>query len=362
MSAAAIRAFKRNRGEWYSFFARRLRSSGAKITYVEMFRLDAERYRGHARGIVSQLVVRRLNDNGNNLAKALEGIFPDDEVTTIRLAQSGSNERLVTMLFGLSRRIKLLKAIRRMWTLELTAVWVMLTLAMAVLTVAPPVLANFLLNTFDNVPVKSWAKEARWVLSYADWLKHWAVPLFSVIGLGAYLIVRSLTRLTGPRREWLDEHVGLYRMFRDLRSVNFLSQMALLTERKSSGGGTLEDAIDTLRMNSHDAWWRWRYQQILDKMHGGVNSAAEAFNTRLMPLEAYWFFSEVSSVSGESDAFQETMAWIEETFLDRFRSGLALVRWVMVAISVVIMFSFLGFSYYLQSAQLDALQKYSKRR
>jgi|GEM_PF-6118177 len=99
--------FARHLGDYYEDLASWLEQS-KDLRLLDVFTLDAQRFQGTPRGVLSAIWADRYQETGANLAQTWEGFLPADDIAVVRAQQDQGGQALVGALRDLARtsRIK----------------------------------------------------------------------------------------------------------------------------------------------------------------------------------------------------------------------------------------------------------------
>jgi len=330
----AIMRFHKQRADYYTYLASLFRNSETKP--IEIFRTDAQRYGAAPRGVLSALWDERFESGGADLAATWEGTLPDAELMILRLTADGGSQSLAIALESMARVARVSDQVKSeaVGTLATAAVALMLALLSLALL---PILAVAQYKESLDVPVRYWFAVAHSLLDWSQWVSANGISCAVVlIGLVAWT-AWSVRAFVAPVRCFLDEHVALYRIARDVEGMRFLIVMAELTRPRGNNMSTLLASLEALRANSANPWLSWRLDDVLTRMNASGGVTLDYLDNGLMPKEVFWYLRDLEESHGNaSTAFALTADYIQRLQLPRFVKSLARVRWAVLICAVLI--------------------------
>lgn len=331
----AASAFKRQRAEYYLNVGALLEASKGNTKIIDIFEKDAQRYGKKPRGILAAYWAQKFMACAD-LADTWQGTLPDDEVAIIRASRNAGLGALATAFRDIGRIAKLTDRIKKESILTVSAGLIGATIALVMVTVYPIYASGMLQDIFVYLPAENWGPQGRSLIAHANWVKeYWLIalaPLFVI----AYYVHWSVNNLTGPIRNWLDQHVAIYRTIRDVKGTLFLATMATLTRKRGGTMFTLDTALNTVAQSSTSPWFKWRIYEILASVDKTGATTSDAFDTNLLNREMYYFLRDVQEARGFSEGFEEVGAYIEGTVQEAIIKHMVKYRWIMLLASLVV--------------------------
>ncbi|KWT65011.1 MULTISPECIES: hypothetical protein [unclassified Variovorax] len=330
----AAAKFRRQRADYYTYIADKLDGGKGDIKLLGIFEKDADRYGSTARAKLSAYWAEEYSTNGANLSAAWRGTLPDDEVAIIDVAQDAGAGALLAALRDVARIARLSDQVRNESVGTLAAAAVGLTIALVMLTVFPWFSAHKLQDIYSFIPLDQWGPKGTFFNAWAANVQSYG--LYGVLLLICVIVTLhwTLNNLTGGLRDWLDEHVALYRVVRDVKGALFLATMATLTRKRGNTMFTLSESLSTFARSVRSPWLRWRVEQIAEGVDATGAVGTEAFRTNLLSMEMYYFLQDMQEARGFSEGFEETGRYVEKTMLARILKRMAVYRWVMLISAV----------------------------
>lgn len=331
----AASRFSRQRADYYFYLSSVLKSAAGNLKVLQIFENDSGRYQGTPRGVLSDYFYDIYSNNGGDIAAAFEGIFPDDEVANLRVGQEAGENGIVGALEDVSRLAKLSIRVRNESLATIAAGVVGIAIAVAMLTAFPIFAVNAIQNAYSFLPVEAWGKTGKRLYAYADGVRIYGVYVGLIGALLGYYVLWSIDNVTSPIREFLDEHVAIYRVIRDIKGALFLSTMSTLTRRRGNVMFTLRQSLETYSDSARSPWLKWRVGQIIDGADLSGAIGTDAFKTGLLSKEMYYFLEDMQRANGFAEGFLATGNHVESTVLTAILVRMTVYRWVLLGLALV---------------------------
>lgn len=358
---AAIR-FRPERAAYYEYLARMIEASRGEIKILQLLERDAERYTGRPRGALCGHWAQLYAENGSNLADALQGTLPDDEVAILRIAQDAGDGALLAALQDVARIARLTDQVAHGVLATLAAALVGLGIAVAMLTVFPVFSAGKLREIYGFVPLEQWGPHGRAFTAHAERVKAWGLDALLLVGLLASWLHWSVANLTGPLRDWLDGHVLFYRVLRDVKGALFLATLATLSRRRGNTLFTLRQSLEAFAQCVRSPWQQWRVQEILDNIDVTGATSPEVFNTRLLSAPMFFYLRDLQESRGFAAGFEETGHYVEASVLHTVLAQLGIYRWLLLLFGVLAVVAVMGWQYAVIYEMKGVMQSYFSSR
>jgi len=330
----AASKFRRQRADYYGYIADKLEGTKGEVKMLSIFEKDAERYGTTARAKLSAYWAEAYSTNGANLSAAWRGTLPDDEVATIDMAQDAGAGALLAALRDVARIARLTDQVRNETVGTLAAAAVGMTIAILMLTVFPMFSAHKLQEIYSFIPLDQWGSKGKFFNAWADNVQAYGLYVVLLLVVAIVSIQWTLNNLVGPVRDWLDEHVALYRTVRDVKGALFLATMSTLTRKRGNTMFTLSESLSTFARSVRSPWLRWRVEQIAEGVDTTGAIGTEAFRTNLLSMEMYYYLQDMHEARGFSEGFEETGRYVEKTLLQKILKRMAVYRWVILGCAV----------------------------
>ena len=326
--------FNKHRAEYYKYLASMLEASKGGTKFSTLFERDAQRYEGRPRGVLASYWSNVYLNNGGNLAETWQGTMPDDEVSIIRVAQNAAGDAITFALRDVSRVAMLSDRVKKEVMGTLSAAIIGLAIATFMATVFVVFSSTKLQEVYSFIPLDVWGPKGKAFNSHAEHVKEYGLYAVIVIFLIGFYFSWTVNNLTGPIRDWLDTHVAVYRTIRDIKGALFLSTMSTLTRRRSGVMYTLGESLSTLSQSARSPWFKWRVDEVLERIENSGATGSDAFQTNIISAEMFYYLRDTQEARGFSEGFEETGKYVENTILDAIISNMTIYRWAMLLTGV----------------------------
>ena len=341
----AATRFNKVRADYYRYAAAILKSSGGAIKILQLFENDLVRFEGKPRGILCAYWYERYSANGGNLADTFQGTLPDDEVAIIRVSQDAGGEALILALEDVSRMAKLTDQIKAESMATVFAGLIGLTIALLMLTIFPIFSVKELAHAYDFLPLDAWGAKGKKYHAYATWMEAHLLHLAIVLVFIGVTLRWSFGSYIGKGREFLDNHISVYRISRDLKGALFLATMSTLTKKRGGIMFTLKQSLEIFSESARTPWLKWRINQIIDGADQTGAIGVESFNTGMVSRDMYFYLEDMQKAKGFSEGFEETGKYVEESLLKDIIKKMMAYRWLMLVSSLVVGIGIFGWQF-----------------
>ena len=164
----SVHAFQKSRSDFYEDKSTLLMSSDKKL--IDIFSVDSGRYAGTPRGVISSIWVRRLEENGADLADAWFGTLPDDEVAVLSVQQIGGTNAIAMALKDMARMSKLTELVVAETRRTVGVAAIALLIGLSAITVFPLFAVDLLKESLE-MPTSAWGSSGRALAAWADIIK-----------------------------------------------------------------------------------------------------------------------------------------------------------------------------------------------
>lgn len=319
--------FRPVRADYYEYLADLMAQTGGRKTLRDLFADDAIRHGPRtARGRLAAHWLARYQESGGDLGASFERTLPDEDVLLIRIGQRAGAGAFEQALYDLAKLTRLVDEARRSFVATTTVGLLAVLIALLAIAAIPLFTVPRLKQTF-TLPTEYLYPLTRRLYGFADTIDAYA--LSAGIGLVAvvYLGVWSLHSLVGPLRQRLDRW-AIWRLYRDLQGVRFLSSLATLLRRRGNVSTQLREAL-ALQGAGAGPWLRWHVDAMLARVDAGQVGAA-TFDTGIVDAETFWYLRDMIDTRGLDDGLQRASDRIERRTLGLVARRAAFLRWVLL--------------------------------
>jgi hypothetical protein len=321
--------FKAKRADYYEFLAELLNNRGLEQTLLLTFEQDSWRHAGtSSRGRLATWWAARYAASGGDLVQTWRHTLPASDLQSIALAQQAGQGALVQTLASLARQIRLWQGCMGHFWQTIAVGLVAIMVALGCLLVLPIWTAPRLTQAFASVPTDYYGPSTialiGWVESVKRYWSLWLLGLCMSLGLVGW----SLTGLTGPIRDRLDGF-GVWRLYRDLQAMRFLSGTATLLDALSPSGVSLRTVVMTQQQQA-SAWLADHLGRMVQQLDAGAD-ALSSLNTGLLTGDAWWRFVDVVRIHGLAKGLGTASGAIGEMLKGQLGRRAQVLRWTLLA-------------------------------
>ena len=338
----AARAFAKKRSDYYYYLASVLRSSSGRMTILDIFMNDAERYASKPRGKLTAYWAQQHQENGADLVETWRGTLPDSDLmmmsSAIRTGGPGALEQALEDTARVSGLVAKAKGIF-VSTVIVGAFAVALGFGMAY--AMPTFFLPTIQESFSFVPLELWGPKGKAMLSFAEFLKSYSVVC--LIGIVAFIswVSWSLANYTGPGRAWLDRKAPLYTLYRDFMSATFIATLASMLKKRGNVSMNLREAIEVIKEASNP-WMSWHCGKMMLNIEEMGGQSADIFNTGIMQDEDFFFMSDMVRIKGFDEGLRLAGERTEKETIKSIEKKAGVLRWVLLIFGIGMIFLFAG--------------------
>lgn len=329
--------FQEQRADYYDYLSDLISATAGAKTLLHIFSDDAKRYAPHsARGLLSRSWAQRFPAAGGDLFATWYGALPLEDLVAIQAAQYCGAGALIQTLRQLSSVVRVTDAARRAFLQTILTGLVSLVVAIVSVLLIPFFTVERLSHAFSALPVEYFGAMTRALFLTSDWLRKlwWLFILFAL--LCPCVCLWSLPNLVGGVRRSLDRW-SVWRLYRVVQAVRFLSLLAVLLQRRGNVGARLREAL-LIQRNSACPWLRHHVDTMLARIDAGYE-AVDALNTGLIDDQTWWYFVDMLTTLGLDTGLQRTCARLSAHTVGNLARQALVMRWVLLFISVGIVLS-----------------------
>lgn len=324
--------FRYQRIQYYEYLAHALDSAVSHRTLLDVFVKDVLRYGSkHPRGILTQWWLDQYPSQGGDLSQTWHLTMPRPECAMVRMAQQSGHAALASCFKQLGLHLQVMQSVTRTF-LGITATGlVAMVLAVVVCCVFPLFTLPHLLKAFVMVPPLYFGQATRAMQTWVAFLTTYGwiglIVLVTLVGACGY----SLAHVNQRWRYALDAW-GVWRFYRDLHAMQFLSMTAMLLRAGMNRGIALREVlIDQYAQAT--PWMQGHLQRMIYQMDIGVDPM-DALNTGLMGKQTWWLFIDLIQAKGLNDGLDQTCEVIRNQIATDIRQRAWTWRWGLLLAGV----------------------------
>lgn len=320
--------FRRERAEYYAFLGELLANRALEQTLLLTFEQDCWRHgNGSVRGRLAGWWAARYAASGGDLVQTWRDTLPARDLQTVALAQEAGQAALVQTLKSMASQIRLWHECTGNFWQTIAVGLVAAVVAVACLFVMPLWTVPRLMAAFANVPPSYYGASLTNLLGWANSVRAYWWAWLLVLSLAAALVWWSFAGLTGPVRRFLDQF-GIWRLYRDLNAMQFLTGSATLLNALSPSGVSLRTVLTTQQQHA-GAWLNHHLLRMLRELDRGAD-ALTSLNTGLLANDIWWRFIDVVRVHGLAQGLGAASGAIGELLKGQMARRALVLRWVLL--------------------------------
>ena len=324
--------FRSKRSQYYEYLADALTTSPSHRTLLDLFEKDARRQGSkRARGVLTQWWLEQYPRSGGDLSETWRGSVSKHERLVVQMGQVSGHAALASCFRQLSTHLNVMQRAKRTFLSISASGFVACAMAAIVCGVFPLYTLPHLLKAFSVVPLEYFGVAT---LALKDWVSvlhrlGWlGVVVFIAITMGVWY---SLGQMRQPWRYRLDS-IGLWRFYRDVQSIHFLSVTAMLLSAGLQRGVSLRDVL-LQQYDDANPWMKGHFERMVYQMDIGIDPV-EAMNTGLLGQEAWWLFVDLVQARGLNQGLQMTCETIRTKISNDIESSAWRWRWLLLSMSL----------------------------
>lgn len=352
----AARQFRAQRADYYDYLAELIASTSGAKTLLSIFQDDSQRYLiHHARGVLSRHWLERFPRCGGDLFSTWFGTLPTEDLVAVQAAQYAGSGALIKTLQQLASVVRTTDAASQAFVQTVWVGLVGVAVAIGAVFSIPAFTADHLAQVFSAVSVEHYGPLSRALFATSDGLKLlWPFMLGWSVGL-VVTMSWSLEHWCGVGRSVADRW-GIWRLYRVVQAVRFLSLLAVLLEPRGNTSTRLREALLMMQRGANP-WLERHIERMLCQIDNGA-LAIEALNTDLMDRETWWYLADVSQARGLDDGLQRTKSRLAAHTVIKLQRQANVLRWLMLlgAAAVVFVVAFWHFRVFDELRQALSLQ------
>jgi type II secretory pathway component PulF len=333
----AANQFRSLRADYYDYLAEMIAMTSGAKTLLSIFEDDAQRYQGFgARGILSRHWAQQFPKSGGDLFTTWFGSLPTEDLVAVQAAQYAGSGALTQTFRQLAAVVRTTDAASQAF---IQTVWVGLVgvlVAICAVFSIPVLTADHLVRVFSEVPPELYQPWSRALFSTSEWLKlFWPLLLLLAVG-GVTTAIWSLRHWCGAARSFADRW-GIWRLYRVVQAVRFLSLLAVLLKPRGNTSARLREAL-LIQQRGALPWLNHHLERMLVLIDTGA-LATDALNTGLIDRETWWYFTDMVHTLGLDEGLQRTKHRLAVHTVQRLQRQAMMLRWLLLLVAVAVVFA-----------------------
>lgn len=332
----AAKQFRSQRADYYDYLAEMIAMTAGAKTLLSIFEDDARRYQGlGARGVLSRYWTKQFPKSGGDLFTTWFGSLPIEDLVAVQAAQYAGSGALTQTLRQLAAVVRTTDAASQAF---IQTVWVGLVgvvVAVCAVISIPLLTADHLQRVFSEVPPQHYGAWSRALFAASEWLKLLWPLLLGVATASLTTLVWSLRRWYGTTRSLFDRW-GVWRLYRVVQAVRFLSLLAVLLKPRGNTSARLREAL-LIQQRGAWPWLNHHLEKMLSRIDTGA-LAVEALNTGLIDRETWWYFTDMVHTLGLDEGLQRIKHRIAVHTVQRLQRQATALRWMLLLSAVAVVF------------------------
>jgi len=333
----AANQFRSLRADYYDYLAEMIAMTSGAKTLLSIFEDDAQRYQGFgARGILSRHWAQQFPKSGGDLFTTWFGSLPTEDLVAVQAAQYAGSGALTQTFRQLAAVVRTTDAASQAF---IQTVWVGLVgvlVAICAVFSIPVLTADHLVRVFSEVPPELYQPWSRALFSTSEWLKLlWPLLLLLAVG-GVTTAIWSLRHWCGAARSFADRW-GIWRLYRVVQAVRFLSLLAVLLKPRGNTSARLREAL-LIQQRGALPWLNHHLERMLVLIDTGA-LATDALNTGLIDRETWWYFTDMVHTLGLDEGLQRTKHRLAVHTVQRLQRQAMMLRWLLLLVAVAVVFA-----------------------
>ncbi len=335
--------FKAQRADYFDYLSDLISATAGTKTLLNIFQDDAKRYStSSVRGRLSANWAERFPKVGGDLFSTWYASFPLEDLVAIQAAQYAGAGALIQTLRQLSTVVKVVDAARQAFLQTILVGLLSVCVALTSLMLIPFFTAERLALAFASLPAEYFGAVTQSLFRTSEYLRQfwWVLALFVVAGvLGC---AWSLPNLTGRVRKVLDRW-GIWRLYRVVQAVRFLSLLAVLLQPRGNISARLKEALLIQRLGAAP-WLGLHVETMLARIDAGFE-VIDALDTGLIDAQTWWYFTDMVRTLGLDAGLQRTCERLSVYTVGKLSRQAMMIRWALLlcSLSVVLGIGFWHF-------------------
>jgi len=329
--------FRSLRADYYDYLADMIAMTSGAKTLLSIFEDDALRYRGlGARGVLSHHWAQQFPKSGGDLFTTWFGSLPTEDLVAVQAAQYAGSGALPQTLRQLATVVRTTDAASQAFIQTVCVGLVGVVVAICAVFSIPVLTADHLMRVFSEVPPERYGPWSRALFATSEHLKRLWPFLLCLVAGGATTAIWSLRHWCGAARSFADQW-GIWRLYRVVQAVRFLSLLAILLRPRGNTSARLREAL-LIQQRGALPWLNQHLEKMLVRIDTGA-LAIEALNTGLIDKEIWWYFTDMVHTLGLDEGLQRTKNRLAVHTVQRLQRQAMTLRWLLLLAAVAVVFA-----------------------
>lgn len=331
----AKQSFNARRESFYTDLAEAIEDNESITLFLTRRRDFCSQQRLHGLRQLYEMIIERLDENEGRLSHILAAIVPSGDLVALAANENAIDDKdrshgLRSLALSISRSRMMFSMLRKAVAGP--------ALASPIIFAFPVFIALVFVPQYETIiPPDQWSLWGRMIYHFSVVLRDYGLVLAALLPLALYSFIKSFTTWRGDLRSRFDR-VLPYSLYRDFKSTDFLTALALLT--KTNVG--IEEALDILQAKA-TPWLSWHINQIRANLQAEPDDYAGAFNTGLFAPDIH--LRLVTYAERARGNFSEGLARLGTDGLEYVHANVEKGGTKLTLVSVMVAISVLAFFY-----------------
>lgn len=269
----AKQSFNARRESFYTDLAEAIEDNESITLFLTRRRDFCTQQRLYGMRHLYETIIERLDENEGRLSHILGPIVPPGDLVALAANENAIDDRdrshgLRSLALSISRSRLMFAMLRKAVAGP--------ALAAPIIIAFPVFIALVFVPQYETIiSPDQWSLWGRMIYRFSVILREYGLVLAALLPLAMFSFIKSFTTWRGRLRSRFDR-VLPYSLYRDFKSTDFLTALALLT--KTNVG--IEEALDILQARA-TPWLSWHIDQIRTNLQSEPDDYAGAFDTGL---------------------------------------------------------------------------------
>jgi hypothetical protein len=331
----AASEFKSLRGQFYHDLAQDMAARPGEAV-SKLLTKYAQRYRKQPVGILCSHWLDLLQTTTSTFSEALKDSIPQEDFVILAASERCGDLRLG--LEGLSQNILGLKACTKEIIKAAVAVGFMLLFMHVYVGIQAFIVLPKMYDAMKRAAdIETMGGLAPYFFGGSAVIRGWWWLYLLIIILVIIATKWALKNYVGKARRWLDDNILAFQIARDFNSASFFVTLGSITKMMGSQVIQLHEGLAIMHRNAYP-WLRWQVEQIQTNLRTKPNAKGEIFDTGITSRKTYYRILDAADYAEVSSMLEGTGTEILKTAPAEIINRTARLKWVVIALSVTIMF------------------------